>query len=50
MHLKYRLRMSRPIVVTACMIGSSELWEHQQHPHPWHLRACGGAVHSINSG
>src|SRR6266508_2150659 len=22
----------------------------QQHPHPWHFRAGGGAVHSIKSG
>jgi hypothetical protein len=32
------------------MIGSSESWEHQQHPHPWHSCAGGGAVHSIISG
>src|SRR6266545_4008295 len=41
--------MSRPIVVTACMFGSSESWGPQQHPHPWHFRAGGGAVHSIKS-
>src|SRR5918995_3821541 len=42
--------MSRPMVVIACMVGSSESWEHQQHPHPWHSCAGGGAVHSIMSG
>src|SRR5262249_33413980 len=42
--------MSRPIVVTVCMISSSESWGPQQHPHPWHFRAGGGAVHSIKSG
>src|SRR5271169_2801978 len=42
--------MSRPIVVVACMIGSSVSWEPQQHPLLWHSRAGGGAVHSINSG
>src|SRR5271154_5235228 len=42
--------MSRPIVVIACMPGSSESWELQQHPHLWHSRAGGGAVHSIISG
>jgi len=36
--------------VTACMFGSSESWGPQQHPHPWHFRAGGGAVHSIKSG
>ena len=39
--------MSRPIVVTACISGSSESWSPQQQPRPWHLRAGGGAVHSI---
>src|SRR5271155_335652 len=42
--------MSRPIVVIACIPGSSESWELQQHPHLWHSRAGGGAVHSIRSG
>jgi hypothetical protein len=32
------------------MVGSSESWGPQQHPHPWHFRAGGGAVHSIISG
>ena len=32
------------------MFGSSESWGPQQHPHPWHFRAGGGAVHSIRSG
>src|SRR5258708_23103222 len=41
--------MSRPIVVTACMFGSSESWGPQQHPYPWHFRAGGGAVHSIRT-
>src|SRR5204863_1753280 len=31
--------MSRPIVVTVCMDSSSESWEPQQRPHPWHSRA-----------
>src|SRR5262245_35785818 len=42
--------MSRPIVVIACMFGSSESWGPQQPPHPWHSCAGGGAVHSINCG
>src|SRR5262245_6833053 len=42
--------MSRPIVVTACMLGSSESWGPYQHPPLWHSRAGGGAVHGINSG
>src|SRR6476620_6733 len=42
--------MSRPTVVTTCMLGSSESWLHQQQPYSWHSRAGGGAVHSINSG
>src|SRR5271165_5258209 len=42
--------MSRPIVVTVCMNSSSESWEPQQRPHPWHSCAGGGAVHSIRSG
>src|SRR6476660_9826271 len=44
------LAMSRPTVVTTCMLGSSESWLHQQQPYSWHSRAGGGAVHSINSG
>src|SRR5262249_9573831 len=49
--LKNRLRdISRPIVVTACMFGSSESWGSQQHPLQWYFRAGGGAVHSIKSG
>src|SRR5262249_18527040 len=36
--------MSRPIVVTACMVQSSESVAPRR---PWHLRAGGGAVHSI---
>src|SRR5262245_25743896 len=36
--------MSRPIVVTACMVQSSESGRPRR---PWHLRAGGGAVHSI---
>jgi hypothetical protein len=31
------LAMSRPIVVIACMLGSSKLWG--PHPHSWHSRA-----------
>src|SRR5262249_25573525 len=31
------------------LCGSSESWGPQQHPHPWHFRAGGGAVHSIIS-
>src|ERR1700694_1471607 len=42
--------MSKPIVVIVCMALSSESWEPQQRPHPWHRCAGGGAVHSINSG
>src|ERR1700682_4994624 len=42
--------MSRPIVVIVCMGSSSESWEPYQRPHPWHSRAGGGAVHSINNG
>src|SRR5262249_31326351 len=41
---------SKPIVVTACMLGSSESWEPQQAPRRWHSRAGGGAAHSIKSG
>jgi hypothetical protein len=41
------LAISRPIVVSACMPGSSESLPPQQQPRPWHLRAGGGAVHSI---
>src|SRR5262249_41265927 len=48
--LKTDLAISRPMVVTACMFGSSESWGPQQHPRPWHFRAGGGAVHSIKSG
>src|SRR6187200_2952406 len=36
---KTDLAMSRPIVVTVCMDSSSESWEPQQRPHPWHSRA-----------
>src|SRR5262249_20565488 len=39
--------MSRPIVVTACMVQSSESGRPRR---PWHLRAGGGAVHSIICG
>src|SRR5258705_2723942 len=42
--------MSKPIVVIVCMVRSSESWEPQQRPHPWHRCAGGGAVHSINNG
>jgi hypothetical protein len=41
--------MSRPTVI-ACMFSSSDSWKLQQHPHLWHSRAGGGAVHSIKSG
>jgi hypothetical protein len=44
------LAMSKPIVVIVCMARSSESWEPQQRPHPWHARAGGGAVHSIKNG
>jgi hypothetical protein len=43
------LAMSRPIVLTVCINSSSESWELYQPPLPWHSRAGGGAVHSINS-
>jgi hypothetical protein len=33
-----------------CITGSSESWEPWQHPHPWHSRARGGAVHGIKGG
>src|SRR4029077_13585888 len=42
--------ISRPIVVTLCMLPSSESWSPQRRPPQWHLRAGGGAVHSIRSG
>src|SRR6266851_9485994 len=42
--------MSRPIVVTACMAQSSESGHHLGDHGPWHLRAGGGAVHSIRFG
>src|SRR5450631_4116685 len=42
--------MSKPIVVIVCMARSSESWEPQQRPHPWHRCAGGGAVHSIRNG
>src|SRR4029434_6407395 len=42
--------MSRPTVVTICMLGSYESWLHQQQRYSWHSRAGGGAVHSIKSG
>src|SRR5215469_7450814 len=42
--------MSRPIVVTACMPASSDPWPPHRRPPPWHLRAGGGAVHSIKTG
>jgi hypothetical protein len=32
------------------MFSSSDSWKLQQHPHLWHSRAGGGAVHSIKSG
>jgi hypothetical protein len=47
---KTDLAISNPIVVTVCMLSSSESWEPQQAPRRWHSRAGGGAVHSINSG
>src|SRR6516162_7039315 len=42
--------MSRPIVVTPCMLPSFESWSPQRRPPQWHLRAGGGAVHSIITG
>src|SRR5215469_14379577 len=42
--------MSRPIVVTLGMLPSSESWSPQRRPPQGHLRAGGGAVHSIRSG
>src|SRR5215813_8716196 len=38
---KTDLAISRPIVVTACMFGSSDSWSPQQQPRPWHSRAGG---------
>jgi len=43
-------KLALPIVVIVCMVRSSESWEPQQRPHPWHRCAGGGAVHSINNG
>jgi hypothetical protein len=45
---KAEFAMSRSIVVIVCMDSSSESWGTQWHPHPWHSRAGGGAVRSIN--
>src|ERR1700692_1557788 len=42
--------MSGPIVGIVCRGSASESWEPYQRPHPWHSRAGGGAVHSINNG
>src|SRR5271168_5121517 len=42
--------MSRPIVVIVCMTWLLRIVGPYQHPHPWHSRAGGGAVHSIRSG
>src|SRR4029453_15364337 len=42
--------MSRPIVVIACMFGSSESWGLNSTHIEWHFRAGGGAVHSIKLG
>ena len=49
-NLKDRLAMSKPIVVIVCMARSSEWWEPNSTPLPWHRCAGGGAVHSINNG
>src|SRR5271169_1308276 len=42
--------MSRPMVVIACMTWLLRIVGPYRHPHPWHSRAGGGAVHSIESG
>jgi hypothetical protein len=42
--------MSKPIVLTACILAPSESWSPQQQPPLWHSRAGGGAVHSITFG
>jgi hypothetical protein len=44
------LQPQRPIVEIDCIGCSSESWEPQPAPTPWHSRAGGGAVHSIRSG
>src|ERR1700692_1509824 len=41
--------MSRPMVVIACMTWLPRIVRPYRHPHPWHSRAGGGAVHSIES-
>src|SRR5271165_1243756 len=41
--------MSRPMVVIACMTWLLRIVGPYRHPHPWHSRAGGGAVHSIES-
>jgi hypothetical protein len=46
----HRGLLSRPMVVSVCMIGSSESWGLNSTPNPWHSCAGEGAVHSINSG
>jgi hypothetical protein len=47
MDLKNRLRDIETNCLIACMFSSSGSWELQHHPQLWHLRAGGGAVHSI---
>src|SRR5271165_510765 len=42
--------MSRPMVVIACMTWLLRIVGPYRHPLPWHSRAGGGAVHSIDSG
>jgi hypothetical protein len=43
-------RISRPIVVTACMASSSESWDPYRRLHLLYSRAGGGAAHCIKSG
>jgi Second Messenger Oligonucleotide or Dinucleotide Synthetase domain len=44
------MQKTYPTSDVAGMARSSESWEPQQRPHPWHRCAGGGAVHSINNG
>jgi DNA-binding transcriptional LysR family regulator len=55
-HVRAEVLYEEPLVVVADSTGRSpgaaprsESWEPQQHPHRWHSRAGGGAVHSIRS-
>src|SRR5215467_2632553 len=49
-NLKNRLRDIETDCRDSLHIWLLQPWGLQQHPHPWHFRAGGGAVHSIRSG